>query len=298
MSNEILTKLLDPLVEEPTNLTELIHEGENFMDFRNELYTWAAKWYLDSYLKHWSDYEDKGHTELELVGIFRDSHIEQLFFSNKMRECVNLLEAIGLDGYYESIEEDATMPFVHIAQHEFEKFILGHISDIVFKIQEIYAARYEAALKEAADETNESVEQEPEIPEDLKKLRDPLDTDDINIFDLMPLPVYGATTVVTTDDFVIWFAKVVVRARVGLSVRNLADRFYDRDRGVARVFCNDVTDTLKIIALFGTFPDGDRTTRSNEVARLTLESFWKSNEDKIVSEVKEITKLWLEHGLI
>lgn len=290
MSNELLTKLMDPLVEEPVSLPELIHEGRYFSDFRNELYTWTAKWYLDSYLKHWSDYEDKGHTELELIAVFRDNHVEELFFSKQMKACVDLLEAIGLDGYYEHIEEDATMPFIHITQHEFGKFILGHISEIMFKIQEIYAARYEAALKEAAGETNESVEQEPEIPEDLKELRDPLNTESIDFFALLPTPVYGATTEVTQDDFIAWFAKNHVKK--GRCTDGLSDAF----QGICPWFHSSC---IKLLCLIGYDGGKEESTLGVQyVTKAALKEFYENNNSKIISKVKEIMKLWLEHGLI
>ena len=300
MSNELLTKLMDPLEKfKAVDTDELMCDDEfGEQEHREEICAWAAKWYLDQHLEDWGDFEDEGIEDSdELRDILADNNPEEDFWSGKMECCKNILHAVGVTQIDELESADSDIDFGYVTTKQVGYYIRSHAEEILEKIQEIYAARYEAALKEAADETNESVEQEPEIPEDIKKLRDPLNTADINIFDLMPTPVYGATTVVTKEDFVIWFAKKMVGRRVGLSKQILSDKFYDYHEGLVSEYCDGV-DALKIVALLG-FPQKiSQHDKARGIANASLESFWKINKDKIVSKVKEITKLWLEHGLI
>ena len=289
MSNEILTKLMDPLEKGPIDLLSIVRTDEfgNGSLREQELCTWAAKWYLDSYLDDWTKYEDCGNTTEELADIFEDEGIANAFITNQMDDCINLLEATGIGGYYERIKADATQPFINIVRGELERFLAVKVELVLTKIQEIYAARTEKAFLEADQEKREY---KSKIPEDLKNLRDPLNTESIDFFALLPTPVYGATTDVTQDDFIAWFAKNHVKK--GRCTDGLSDAF----QGICPWFHSSC---IKLLCLIGYDGGKEESTLGVQyVTKAALKEFYENNNSKIISKVKEIMKLWLEHGFI
>lgn len=293
MSNELLTKLMDPLEKfKAVDTDELMCDDEfGEQEHREEVCTWAAKWYLDQHLKDWSDFEDEGIEDSdELRDILADNNPEEDFWSGKMECCKNILHAVGVTQIDELESADSDIDFGYVTTKQVGYYIRSHVEEILEKIQEIYAVRYEAAFKEAAGETNESVEQEQEIPEDLKELRDPLNTESIDFFALLPTPVYGATTEVTQDDFIAWFAKNHVKK--GRCTDGLSDAF----QGICPWFHSSC---IKLLCLIGYDGGKEESTLGVQyVTKAALKEFYENNNSKIISKVKEVMKLWLEHGLI
>ena len=304
MSNEFLTMLMDPFEKLPESVGPATCDAKTFGDceHQDEMCTWVAKWYLDSYLSDWMDFEDQGTNSVSVLdAIIAENNPEEAFWSNSMACCKNVLHAIGITQIDELDSDEAGIDFGYITTKQVGIYFRKHVEDILDKILAIYAARNEHAIDEADKENRESDEpDEPEIPENLKKLRDPLNTEDINIFELLPEPVYGATTDVTTDDFILWFAKKMVSQRESIAIDNIIDRLHGEhglteSRALADPSCEDY---VKLMALLGVPSESGCCERLNKVARVSLLMLWQDKAGQIISKVREIMKLWLVHDLI
>lgn len=303
MSNEILTKLMDPLEKGyNVDVAGLIgSEGFGDKERKEELCTLAAKWYLDASGGDRTTETKEIPTLDELEIILADENAHEIYVF-KTEDWKKAIGALGADKVpVGCLYPDTAEPYIWDSsvtiQNMVWDYFKNHVADILAKIQEIQETRNAHAIADKEQENTETKSPEQEILEDLEKLRDLLNMDNIDIFDLMPDPVYGAKTAVTTEDFVIWFAKKMVGRRIGLSERGLSDKFYDYNQGFVNEYC-DGKDALKIVALFGLPRCAEQNNRARVTANASLEEFWKTNKDEIISKVKEITKLWLEHGLI
>lgn len=294
MSNELLTKLMDPLEKGYTVNTKQLIASEGFGDKEQKdvLCTLAAKWYLDASGGDRKEETEEIPTVENLGNILADENAHEIYTFNPAdwKKAIGALGTTIVPVTCLFFDVEGVWDIVVTVQNMVWGYFQDHVEDILDKIIEIQGVR-------SSKKNTEPEEQEPEIPEDLEKLRDLLNLDNINIFDLMPEPVYGATTAVTKEDFVIWFAKQMVGRRVGLSERGLSDKFYDYNLGFVNEYC-DGKDALKIVALLGLPQSAEQNNRARETANASLEEFWKTNKDEIISKVKEITKLWLEHGWI
>ena len=286
MSNEILTKLMDPLEKGyNVDVAGLIgSEGFGDKERKEELCTLAAKWYLDASGGDRTTETKKIPTLDELETILADENAHEIYVF-KDGDWKKAIGALGADKVpVWCLYPDAAEPYIWDSsvtiQNMVWDYFKNHVADILAKIQEIQEARNAHTI----------ADKEQEIPEDLKELRDPLNTEGIDFFALLPTPVYGATTEVTQDDFIAWFAKNHVKK--GRCTDGLSDAF----QGICPWFHSSC---IKLLCLIGYDGGKEESTLGVQyVTKAALKEFYENNNSKIISKVKEIMKLWLEHGLI
>lgn len=303
MSNEILTKLMDPLEKGyNVNVAGLVgSEGFGDKERKEELCTLAAKWYLDASGGDRTTETKKIPTLDELETILADENAHEIYMF-KTEDWKKAIGALGADKVpVGCLYPDAAEPYVWDSSVSIQNMVWdyfkNHVADILAKIQEIQEARNAHAIADKEQENTETKKSEHEIPEDLKKLRDPLNTENINICDLLPIPAYGTTTEVTPDDFVMWCAKHHVKEHGGISeedIKRVLRKRFDPERVVHL----SRSDLQKLYSLFGLEMHLGWSITCTLDMENHIDALYKQVESQIISKVKEIMKLWIEHDLI
>lgn len=149
MNSEVLTRLMDPL-EEFEKPTYRFYDAEFGEDEREEeMCTWAAKWYLDTYLGDWRNHKDDKINDGDALQIIFDSTSPEDFFrTTKMEYCKNILHAVGVTQIDELTDDCTSISFTFdtITVRQVGIYFCKHADKILDKIREIFDARSKRAI--------------------------------------------------------------------------------------------------------------------------------------------------------
>ena len=153
MNSEVYDKLMNPLekFEKPTPLFYDTEFGEE--EREEEMCTWAAKWYLDTYLGDWRKHKDGGIYIGDGLRILLESICPEMFFrTSNMEYCKNILHAVGVTQIDELTDDCAGISFDTLTVRQVGIYFCDHTDKILDKVLEIFDARSKHATAEAERE--------------------------------------------------------------------------------------------------------------------------------------------------